>query len=393
MTFTSIEGVREHPDLLRSSAFSVNVFTTFCSELEAIWRSLEDECDHFGFQCYDWMSHWQRTIGSGARVMRPYIAVAKHAATAVALFPFGLRRVLGVRSLEFLGGEQPDYNAPLIHPAFADVPVLATIWGRVLEELPRHDIRTLSRLPDRLNHGSNPALSIWPARASHRAYAASLSGTWDEYQGQIPKRVRSDSRRQLRRLAAHGDVSFVVASDGQEFDDFVTMMIGQKRRRFAETGARDILADESTQVFYRGLRGRLGRNGSVHLSALCVDGTVVATHWGMVYDDRFYYLMPTFAGGIWKTMSVGRLLQERLMQLALEKGLRCFDFSVGDEPYKRIWCNREMILYESVKVRSLRGLLFYTVMRLQSWAKSNRTTRRALMTLLQIVRKMRQAAA
>ena len=46
--------------------------------------------------------------------------------------------------------------------------------------------------------------------------------------------------------------------------------------------------------------------------------------------------MPTFATE-WKSYSPGRLLLEYLIQWSIEQRLKVFDFTVGDEEYKKEW--------------------------------------------------------
>ena len=77
--------------------YKVNIFNEFNSDLCLIWRALEEECDHYVFQCYDWLSHWHQTIGINTKNIQPCIAVVTDNGIPVALFPFGIRKCLGAR--------------------------------------------------------------------------------------------------------------------------------------------------------------------------------------------------------------------------------------------------------------------------------------------------------
>jgi CelD/BcsL family acetyltransferase involved in cellulose biosynthesis len=46
-----------------------------------------------------------------------------------------------------------------------------------------------------------------------------------------------------------------------------------------------------------------------------------------------------------------------LMRYAIEHGCREFDFTIGDEPYKRDWCDVELKLYDHRSAVTLRGWL------------------------------------
>lgn len=46
-----------------------------------------------------------------------------------------------------------------------------------------------------------------------------------------------------------------------------------------------------------------------------------------------------------------------LTRQTAERGFRVFDFTIGDEPYKRKWCETELTLFDHISVATLRGAL------------------------------------
>src|SRR5262249_11280885 len=53
----------------------------------------------------------------------------------------------------------------------------------------------------------------------------------------------------------------------------------------------------------------------------------------------------------------GRAHLYELLRHAIACGFRHFDFTVGDEPYKRDWCDGELRLYDHLAAGSLRGAI------------------------------------
>ena len=86
----------------------------------------------------------------------------------------------------------------------------------------------------------------------------------------------------------------------------------QKRTRYQNTGAYDMLASDAARCFYSNVPMELGEGAKAQLTALFLDNLVLATHWGVVDKGRFYLLMPTFSQD-WKRYSPGRLLLEHLL--------------------------------------------------------------------------------
>ena len=76
----------------------------------------------------------------------------------------------------------------------------------------------------------------------------------------------------------------------------ISTTISQKSQRYLETGARNIFVDESVRAFYLGLYAVSSETLKIHLTALKLGETVLATHLGVYDKNRYYYLMPTFAG-------------------------------------------------------------------------------------------------
>src|SRR5262249_40227573 len=76
------------------------------------WKSLAQAADGTAFQSFEWLSAWQRHIGT-ARGTVPVIALG-HDGDGELLFllPLAIESSGSVRRLTFLGSQLCDYNAP-----------------------------------------------------------------------------------------------------------------------------------------------------------------------------------------------------------------------------------------------------------------------------------------
>ena len=92
-----------------------------------------------------------------------------------------------------------------------------------------------------------------------------------------------------------------------------------------------------------------------HVSIMTVGGVVVSTHVGMISHDRFYMLLPSYAGGEWYKYSTGRLLLEHLMETSIDDGCSLFDYTVGDDAYKKDWTDSVLPLYVLTAPLSLKA--------------------------------------
>ena len=152
-----------------------------------------------------------------------------------------------------------------------------------------------------------------------------------------------------------GDLQFKVVEEYHDIEVITNKMIEQKARRYQETGTRNLFEDEIYRNFYLNTAKELVHIGFIHVSGLFLDDTIIAAHWGLIYRDRFYYLMPSFEGGSWAKYSPGRLLQEHLIKWCFDNGIKIFDLTVGDDSYKYNWADKEMKLYEYYESAGFKG--------------------------------------
>jgi CelD/BcsL family acetyltransferase involved in cellulose biosynthesis len=157
-----------------------------------------------------------------------------------------------------------------------------------------------------------------------------------------------------------GRVACAIAGGGDEasFHRIAQEMVRQKEARYREIHTRDFLEREAYQEFFVHPTKELLMSELLQLSGLYLDDKLVTTHWGMVYRDRFYYYMPSFASGPWMRYSPGRMLLFHLFMWCFKNDIKIFDFTIGDEPYKRSWCDEELPLWEYLGALTRRGRIF-----------------------------------
>ncbi|MFH1982567.1 MAG: GNAT family N-acetyltransferase [Pseudomonadota bacterium] len=338
----------------------MNITVHHCvDEVERPWRSFQETAEGYGFQTFEWANRWYGTIGRYLGARPCVVMVTDDQDAPLLLLPLALTRSRGITVLSFADGGVSDYNAPLVHPGYADrmgTGGFSAIWDAVEKRMPPCDVIHFSKMPRRIGDLLNPMLELSVFPYHENSYGLRLSGMWEtHYRTRVKKRIRADSARQRRRLAALGVLRFVIVEDKPAVRVMTHRMIAQKRRRYIETAAPDLFLLPVYRQFYCEAADDLFDAGRLHLSALLLDDTVVATHWGMVHNGCFYFLLPTFEGGRWRKFSPGRLLLEHLLEWAFAHHLGIFDFTIGTEAYKMDWCDRELTLYETLLVRSSKG--------------------------------------
>lgn len=378
------ETTRSLPQSAEAKLFyELKIYRAFDCELERGWKRLESASPGYVFQTYDWNALWYECVGSG-RMSLCIVAVVVDGAF-VAVFPFGVRRTSGLRIIECLGGDQSDYKTPLFQKGWTPKDSWLELWKQVRSVLPSFDVLLLEKIPETIAGFRNPFLEMLRCRRTMSAYAATLTETWQSFAENIPKQLRSDSKRQRRRLDDLGSVRIEIAGTDDQCLTLTDTMLTNKGRRYVESGARNVLADPRVRDFY--LRAwRANQTWSVHTSALFCGDLLLATHWGVVADFRFYYLMPVVCAPSWQRYSPGRLLMESLIQWSIDQKLNCFDFTVGGEAYKKTWCDQELAIFEYHERNSLAGAVYLLAYRGTSWLTQHPYLRPRLMSLVATLR-------
>ena len=336
------------------------------SAIEQDWRALEPHADCTVFQNFDWLATWQRLIGVRNGV-RPAIVVARDGAgTILFLLPLAVRPDGFARELTWLGSELCDYNAPLLATTFSariDAKRFMALWktiARCLQDNPRlrYDFINLEKMPETVGAQQNPMRHLGGTMNPSGAYLTHLTGDWETfYVAKRSSATRRRDRTKRKRLGELGEVKFVnPASDSETLHTLDTLM-AQKARSFAHMGVANLFVKPGHAEFYRALATDPATRHLVHVSRLDVGATVAAVNLGLTYRDCYYHLLASYDDGEVSRFGPGAAHLHDLLHYAIDRGFRIFDFTIGDERYKRDWCDTEIKLYDYISAATWRGAL------------------------------------
>jgi len=357
--------------------FEIKLFDSFNGEVQEIWTSMQNSSSCYVFQTYEWQKYWFDTVGTSI-YFKPLIVCVYYQSSLVAIFPLGLKKIYGIKIIEFLGGGQNDYNNPILANE-PDVLVLTKAWSMALEKVKSYDVVNICRIPEKISHFDNVFLRVMSFYVSGTLNYSTLPKLSDKTIKIASTRVLKDNRRMRRRLSELGGLSFSVLTSADDCDAIIKETLKQKKERYRDTGARNILENSNIYKFYHNL---LSSVPFAHLSILKLDDDIIAAHLGAVFQGRFYYLMPTFLTGEYEKYSPGRLLLEELVKWSVDNKIDVFDFTVGSESYKKKWCNGSMSIYSHLSCRTASGCLFIFFQKLLDRVKKNNTNVRSILMKL-----------
>jgi CelD/BcsL family acetyltransferase involved in cellulose biosynthesis len=344
------------------------------AEVETDWRAFEAIAARTAFQTYDWMAKWQRHIGQKRGVVPTVVVGRDNDLRTLFIFPFAIETGPLLRRLTWLASDQCDYNVHLIEPEFLrrlTPPAFVRLWAHItacLQADPRFafDLIDLQKMPQSFEGRSNPFLAL-PVRPNPSgAHAATLTGNWETfYTAKRSAKRRRVERADQRHLGERGSVILLEPDEAAGRAHVIDTLIAQKRRALAAIGADDIFASRAVRAFYRDVVTDPAMAPYVHVCGLDVGGRTGATTFALTHGNGYYLVLSSYDEGL-STLGPGRVLLHRLIRAAIERGFSHFDFTIGDEAYKREWCDVSTRLYDfsaAVTTRAMPAAAAMTVAR------------------------------
>jgi CelD/BcsL family acetyltransferase involved in cellulose biosynthesis len=332
-------------------------------DVEREWRPFEHSADCTAFQSFDWLAAWCRHIGPLTRT-QPAIVIGRRGDETLFILPLAVTPG-AVRRLTWLGSDLCDYNGPLLAKACASAlaserfPALWREIGRCLQAdaRTRHDLVELTKMPERVGEQANPFMALATGLNPSNAYISDLFGTWTEfYETKRSSSTRRRDRTKLKRLGELGEVRFVTPQDRGEIERSVAMLMEQKARSFARMGVANMFARPGWSAFFTAVATDARMRGLVHVSRLDVGSGWAAVNLGLVFRDTYYHVLASHDDGEASRFGPGVAHLRDLLRYSIEHGLKHFDFTIGDERYKREWSDRTIALHDHVAAASVRGL-------------------------------------
>jgi len=353
------------PDLSRALSSDLNL--CIYGDLDAIeseWRRFEPIAECTAFQTFDWLATWQRHIGRREGV-QPVIAVGSFADGQTAfILPLAIAPERSARRLCWLGQDLCDYTAPLIAPDLSQrvsPERFRAAWQELRERMRRdprlrHDWIDLEKMPHKIGAQINPFTYLDVSANASGAHLTRLGDDWEKfYFEKRSSATRRHDRAKRRHLSEFGEIRFVHSADPADARRMIEMLMQQKSRSLARKGITDVFARRGCREFFLDLASNPKTEHLIHISRVEIGSIWAAVNFGMVFGDCYYHVVASYEDSALSHYGPGALHLRELMAYAIRLGLRRFDFTIGDEPYKLEWSDTHLKLCDYIVAVTWRG--------------------------------------
>jgi CelD/BcsL family acetyltransferase involved in cellulose biosynthesis len=206
------------------------------------------------------------------------------------------------------------------------------------------DAMTFLHQPRRWDHIENPLSAVRAEIASSPAFTLALAANFESI-ARTRRSARSlqQIRRKRRRLeAAAGSLTFGRARDAQTCERVIDKATRDRAERRRTSGVPSFFDMEGGARFIReaALNGLNQPDGDCVLAVhyLQAGDTIVASYFGGSAGGHYSCFANAFDIAFEKH-SPGEIILHDLIRHLCEQGLQSMDLGVGEEHYKKLWCD------------------------------------------------------
>jgi CelD/BcsL family acetyltransferase involved in cellulose biosynthesis len=322
-----------------------------------------------------WLVEWWRHFGADERLA---VRAAFRGDRLVAGLPLFIRRRLGIRTLEFVGGTKAALADVMVHPEEGDS--TAAVVAEIGDGLD-HDFANVFGLPGESRLIQTPAWRDIGLIERLEAPVLDLSDGWDAvYERKFPPKARQNRRRRRRQLEQLGSVETSIARKPEElgpaFDDAARLYALRWRGRREGSG----LTSATGAAFYRSALLRLAGQDVPRVLTMRLDGRPVAANVYLLLSGTVYGLVMAFDPAFARYAPGSEALYSALEGAAAE-GVTRAEFLGAATGHKQQFTDRVEPIYQGIGLtQTVRGRLgaeaLVAGIRLRRRAKSSQTARR-----------------
>lgn len=327
-------------------------FLTSEEDVKAVmpeWKRLHEAHSTSLFTHPEWVMCWWEFLGrtSGYQL---FIVTLRNDGVLAGIAPLVIARRKGLRLLEWAGADVFDYCDCIVSGAEAG----AALWDGIVKC--RH--YDLARIKDIRPEASCHAPLKRIAHMTDFNAAQYIANHWktgQEWLTSLGYERRKKIKQRANQLDRAGNVGFNVYRKAPVPVEELKHLVEMKRAWSKATGNSGVFSHPEIGPFLIRLSELAAESGHLHFSTLTVDGAVIASHLGFVYNGILYYYITSYDAG-WGKYSPGQQLMCRLVYWTIENELREFDLMRGEERYKSSFADESLKLCDFSFSRGLKGM-------------------------------------
>lgn len=336
-----------------------------CHDIQAAWHKLGADFTSGASQTERWLALWQSLVNRDCLVAALY-----RDEQPVLVLPLEIQQTGPLCIAIYAGGPHANCNFPAILPGHnVTTDELRSLFDALHRARPDIDLVSLTRQMGELGNVPNPLMQI-PSRVNANiSLAITLDGNFETILARgNAKRKKKKHRHDMRRFEDAGGFSIAAATTPEETNAMLDNYFEHKATRLAQAGIKNTYDPTGVKGFFKKLFAEEVATPSprFQLKALKVAGQYRAILGKSYAAQQTFIDFVGIAEDDLVSASPGEFLFFEDISTSCEADLDIYSFGIGDEPYKRSWCDIELQTYDTDISLTAKGRIF------QAWLQLRR---------------------
>ncbi len=333
------------------------------------------------FLTHDWILSWWESFGAGRKL---HVLLVWEGDELIGIAPLMISRArmygFPVREIGFIYNDHtPRFDFIIFRNRAA---VFEAIRCHLSDAKGRWSVIRLCQLTSdsaslgevtRLLEESDYLVGTWPSTAS--PYLA-VRGSFEDHSKSLPRGVRANLKRRMKRLEEQGVVEFESLNDGEQLDSALEEAFQMEAESWKGAAGTAMSCRREIRRFYSALAHRALRSGTLYLTYLRLNGRRIAFDFSLIFQDRLFKLKPGYAME-YHACSPGAQLTAMTVRDAFERNLIEVDFLGDADPWKLDWTTsvRQNSWLYAFQPSFLGHLLYFAKFRFLPWLRRTRLSK------------------
>jgi len=342
----------------------LKLFNYLDRECENKWKIFEKNAFYNYFQTFEYISNLTTFSKNNIKII--FIYFDKELA---AILPFEIRFFFGLKILQWIGNDRSDYCNPLISEKFInhlDNSKFTILWDRIKKKIGNFDLIFLNNQISKISNIENPFVKFLKNIKQTKIYKIQLSNHFDNYLNSIKKKDKNHAYelhrvnlkyKKLKKI--EGEVNFEISEIKNNLNDFNLIFYSKLKQLDLKKEKHSLDKD------FFNLYKKLISNNSKHyyLAKFIVKNEIISACLLIIFKNTLYYYLPVTLSNKFNRYKPGKILITSIINWAIIKKIKFFDFGLGEEGYKRHFSNVHTFVQKYLFYNSLKGKIIYFILK------------------------------
>lgn len=325
------------------------------------------------FQSLPILSNWFAAFAGRGEARECFlITLTAPNGTPVFALPIIRRRARGLTRIELPHSGVIDFTTPFLSATPREIPAPRVLWSLLRAALPEADIAVFRRMTEGTANCPNPLFHHPQAQSSR--FATWRVGPLEPREirhAQLAKPTRKKLRRNREKFLALPGARFIVARDQAEALPLLDRLDALQGQRIREKGLPYALDCQRVKGFYRRMLAEGITRGEVLVSGMAVGDEIIAVGYALLSQSEAVYVRVASDFGPYSPLTPGLLISDAAIDEVQARGIRYFDFGMGDYRFKRELGGKPNPLKDLILPLNLTGIVAAQAMRLYQHVSLN----------------------